>query len=75
MEHLFKLARGDEQWRILEREILPEIGSELLADLKPSQVMAAIVPMGMRARPGCIVIDAARRRCDWRCLQAIYERV
>jgi len=41
-EHLSKLARGDEQWRILEREILPEIGHVLLADLKPSQVMAAV---------------------------------
>ena len=79
-EHLSKLARGHEQWRILEREILPEIGRVLLADLKPSQVMAAVVPMRkraprVRARPGCIVIDAVRRHCDWRCLQAIYERV
>ena len=41
-EHLSKLARGDEQWRILERGILPEIGSVLLAALKPSQVMAAV---------------------------------
>lgn len=32
-------------------------------------------PARMRARPGCIVINAARRRGDWRCLQAIYERV
>ena len=39
-EHLSKLARGGEQWRILEREILPEIGHVLLADLKPSQYAA-----------------------------------
>ena len=48
-EHLSKLARGDEQWRILEREILPEICSVLLANLKPAQVMAAVVPMRKRA--------------------------
>ena len=48
-EHLSKLARGAEQWRILEREILPEIGNVLLVDLKPSQVMAAVVPLRKRA--------------------------
>ncbi len=32
-----------------EREILPEIGSVLLADLKPSQFIAAIVPIRKRA--------------------------
>jgi len=48
-EYRSKLARGGEQWRILEREILPEIGHVLLADLKPSQVMAAVVPMRKRA--------------------------
>ena len=60
-EHLSKLARGDEQWRILEREILPEIGSVLLADLKPSQVMAAVVPMRKRApRVAAMGISALR---------------
>lgn len=60
-EHLSKLARGDEQWRILEREILPEIGSVLLADLKPSQVMVAIVPMRKRApRVAAMGISALR---------------
>ncbi len=60
-EHLSKLARGDEQWRILKREILPEIGSVLLADLKPSQVMAAVVPMRKRApRVAAMGISALR---------------
>jgi len=60
-EHLSKLARGDEQWRILEREILPEIGSVLLADLKPSQIMAAVVPMRKRApRVAAMGISALR---------------
>ena len=60
-EHLSKLARGDEQWRILEREILPEIGNVLLADLKPSQVMAAVVPMRKRApRVAAMGISALR---------------
>ncbi len=60
-EHLSKLARGDEQWRILERDILPEIGSVLLADLKPSQVMAAIVPLRKRApRVAAMGISALR---------------
>jgi len=60
-EHLSKLARGDEQWRILAREILPEIGNVLLADLKPSQVMAAVVPMRKRApRVAAMGISALR---------------
>ena len=60
-EHLSKLARGNEQWRILEREILPEIGHVLLADLKPSQVMAAVVPMRKRApRMAAMGISALR---------------
>jgi len=60
-EHLCKLERGDEQWRILEREILPEIGHVLLADLKPSQVMVAVVPMGKRApRVAAMGISALR---------------
>jgi len=66
-ERLSKLARGDEQWRILEREILPEIGSVLLAELKPSQVMAAIVPMRKRApRVAAMGISALRRKPDRR---------
>lgn len=44
-----ELARGDEQCRILERESLPEIGSVLLADLKPLQVKAAVAPIRERA--------------------------
>lgn len=60
-EHLSKLARGDEQWRILEREILPKIGSVLLAGLKPSQVMAAVVSMRKRApRVATMGISALR---------------
>ena len=60
-EHLSKLVRGDEQWRILEREILPAIGSVLLADLKPSQVMAAVVPLRKRApRVAAMGISALR---------------
>lgn len=60
-EHLSKFARGSEQWRILEREILPEIGGVLLADLKPSQVMAAIVPIRKSApRVAAMGISALR---------------
>lgn len=60
-EHLSKLARGNEQWRILKREILPVIGSVLLADLKPSQVMGAIVPTRKRApRVAAMGISALR---------------
>jgi integrase len=60
-EHLSNLARGDEQWRILEREILPEIGRVLLADLKPSQVMSVIVPVRKRApRVAAMGISALR---------------
>ena len=60
-ERLSRLARGGEQWRILEREILPEIGNVLLADLKPSQVMAAVVPMRRRApRVAAMGISALR---------------
>ena len=60
-EHLSKLKRGAEQWRILEREILPKIGTVLLADLKPSQVMAAVVPLRKRApRVAAMDISALR---------------
>ena len=60
-EHLSRLARGDEQWRILEREILPVIGYVILADLKPSEVMAAVVPLRKRApRAAAMGISALR---------------
>jgi integrase len=73
-ERLSNVARGDEQWRMMEREILPEIGSALLTDLKPSQVMVAIVPvrkraprvaaMGISALPGVIRHGRSMSRLD-----------
>ena len=60
-EYLSRFARGDEQWRILERVILHAIGNVLLADLKPSQTMAAVMPMHKRApRVAAMGISALR---------------
>jgi integrase len=61
VEHLSKLGRGHEQWRILQRDILPTIGHVPLAELKPSQVMGAIVPIRKRApRVATMGISALR---------------
>ena len=60
-EHLSKLARGAERWRILERNILPGISSVVLAELRPSQVMDVITPIRKRApRVAAMAVSAIR---------------
>jgi integrase len=60
-EHLSKLARGAERWRILERNILPGISNVVLAELKPSQVMDVITPIRKRApRVASMAVSAIR---------------